>query len=229
MRSGAATKKRTRHGARRGRLTSCDAAPNRGAWRRQKERGVSGDAIRGVDEETKLTQTRGAAGSRAVTRDERGQGETADRERCERRCKQDRRRRKARGKRTRRRSGARPRRPTRRQPPPPSPRTPPPPPSRRRGRRSSARRSRLTRCDAAPGDGEGRQQKGRGVSGVAITRSAATRKHAKVILLRPCIHERARGAHLYSASASSTTSPSSSKSQGWRWATVSKGARAKED
>ena len=51
MRFGAATRQRTRHGARRGRLTSCDAAPRGGGGRRRRG-SVNGDVIRRDDEET---------------------------------------------------------------------------------------------------------------------------------------------------------------------------------
>jgi hypothetical protein len=51
MRYGAATRKRTRHGAERGRLTSCDAAPSRGEERRRRD-SVRGDMIWHCDEET---------------------------------------------------------------------------------------------------------------------------------------------------------------------------------
>ena len=55
MRSGAAPRKRTRHSAWRGRLTSCDAAPSMGEERRLTG-GVSGDAIRSDDEVTHEAQ-----------------------------------------------------------------------------------------------------------------------------------------------------------------------------
>jgi hypothetical protein len=94
MRYGGAERKRTRHGARRGRLTCCDAAPSGGEGRRRRD-SVSGDAIRRGDEEMHDTR-RAARSTHGLRRGaERGRGEAEEGQR-ERRCDMARRRRNAR-------------------------------------------------------------------------------------------------------------------------------------
>ncbi len=226
--SGAATRERIEHSARRGRLTCCDAAPSGGEGRQQKGRGVS----KKCNKRRRRGNARGTARSTHHLR--RGAG---------RRGRRARRRGSVSGEviwcgdeemRTLNEHSARrgrltccdaaPRRSTERQ-------------QTGRGVSGAASRSGdngTHEAQRAAGSHpamrrragrEGRQQKGRGVSGVATTRSAATGKHAKVSLPRPCIHERARGAHPISASASSTTSSPFSKIQGRRWTTVRTGSQ----
>ena len=82
MRYGAVARKRVRHSARRGPLTSCDAAPSGGeGWQRRS--GVSGIVIwRGDDV---MHEARRTATHQLRRGSEQGRGEAAEEKRRERR------------------------------------------------------------------------------------------------------------------------------------------------
>jgi hypothetical protein len=99
MRHGAAIRKRTRHGARRGRLTHCDTAPSGGEGRRRRG-SVRCDAIWSGDKETHEARraARSAHQLRRGAEQERGEAEEGQREvRCDMERRQGNARGKARG------------------------------------------------------------------------------------------------------------------------------------